>query len=266
MSYHHEDQIIYIAITEISVNPYQPRRVMDEELLESLADSIRQYGLLQPIIVRPAIQGFQLVSGERRLRAAIMIGLLEIPAIVRNIEPEQSALMALVENLQRTDLSFWDEAEGFFRLQQEFSMTQAEIARYVGKSQSAVANKMRILNLETDIREKIENAGLSERHARVLLSLPHNRDRAKLCDLMIQNHWTVREAESWVAKFLNGAPAEDKPIVTRRTIVKDFRIIYNTFKKTLSSIERSGMAAEMSHSESDGFWEIRVKIPKNQEG
>lgn len=263
-----ETGIQWLATELISVNPYQPRRRIQSEDLVALAESIRVHGIIQPVIVRPLARGYQLVAGERRLKAARLVGLERVPALVRSTSPEDSAVLALVENLQRKDLSYWDEAEGFFRLHHEFGQTQTQIALKMGLGQSTVANRMRILNLEPEIRQTIEDAGLSERHARVLLTLPRADDRRALVGLMVERDLTIREAEAWVAKRRDRDTA--KPLSSskrsRRTVVKDFRIVYNAFKKTLATVEDAGMTVEMSHLEDHECWEIRVRIPKNQEG
>lgn len=259
-----QESVKWIGINEVRVNPYQPRRSVQEADLAALAESIRVHGILQPLLVRRAGEKYELIAGERRWRAAQIAGLGSVPVVILDAEARDLAVLALVENLQREELTFWDQAEGFFHLQREFQMSQSEIARVMGLSQSAVANKLRILNLEPGVRARLQTAGLSERHARVLLMLPRAQDRTELCNRMIAEGWTVKEAEAWVKKKL--AVQEGDQGGRRQTVVKDFRIIYNAFKKTLAAVEKSGMAVEMSHSEAPSFWEIRVRIPKKQEG
>lgn len=251
-----------IPIERIAVNPYQPRRRITAQELRPLADSIRVHGLLQPIVVSPIQRGFQLVAGERRYRAAKLAGLARVPAVVRRVQAAGSAVLALVENLHRQSLSYWDAAEGFLRLDTEFHWTQSRIAGQMGVSQSAVANKLRILHLESDIRRQIQDAGLSERHARLLLTLPTAKRRRELLRMMIEDKLTIRQAEEWAKSRSSDTGARRLP----KTVVKDFRIVYNAFKETLDTVGTAGMAAEMTHVESDDYWEIRVRIPKNQEG
>lgn len=255
-------EIDMIPIERIVVNPYQPRKYISGLELKQLADSIRRHGLLQPIVVSPVQRGFQLIAGERRYRAAKMAGLSMVPAVVRKVQAEDGAVLALVENLHRQSLSYWDEAEGFLRLHTEFHLTQSQIAEQMGMSQSAVANKLRILHLESDIRRQIQEAGLSERHARLLLTLPTAKRRRELLQIMVEEKLTIRQAEEWVRNRSSSTGAGRLP----KTVVKDFRIVYNAFKKTLDTVGTAGMAAEMTHVESDQYWEIRVRIPKNQEG
>lgn len=255
--------IAMIPIDRIHVNPYQPRRRITSQELHQLAESIQHHGMLQPIVVCPIERGYQLIAGERRYRAARLAGLVRVPAIVRSADAEDSAVLALVENLHRQSLSYWDEAEGFLRLYTEFHLTQSQIAEQMGISQSAVANKLRILHLDSDLRRMIQEAGLSERHARIVLTVPSASERRELVKLMIEEHWTIRQAEAWIK-----ARTEERTVTRRlpKTVVKDFRIVYNAFKKTLNAVEHTGMAVEMTHTEEPHYWEIRVRIPKNQEG
>ncbi len=255
-------EIDMIPLERIMVNPYQPRKRISGQELKQLADSIRRHGLLQPIVVSPIQRGFQFIAGERRYRAAKMAGLSMVPAVVRTAQAEDSAVLAMVENIHRQSLSYWDEAEGFLRLHTEFHWTQSQIAEQMGISQSAVANKLRVLHLESDIRRQIQQSGLSERHARLLLTLPTATLRRELLRVMIAEKLTIRQAEEWVKNRSSDSGARRLP----KTVVKDFRIVYNAFKKTLDTVETAGMAAEMTHVESDHYWEIRVRIPKSQEG
>ncbi|MCY0878126.1 MAG: ParB/RepB/Spo0J family partition protein [Firmicutes bacterium] len=248
-----------VPIDRIALNPSQPRRRVREEDLRRLARSIEMHGMIHPLVVTPVERGYQLVAGERRLKAAQLAGLREVPAIIRPVSRGQSAVMALVENLQRQNLSYWDEAEGFLRLCTEFHLTQAEIAEQMGMSQSAVANKLRILQLEADIRQQLEEHGLSERHARVLLSLQNAEERRRLVAAMIQERLTVREAEEWIRRRRRDA----RQI---KQVVKDLRIVYNAFEKTFQAVRDAGVAAEMVHHEDENVWEIRVRIAKYQEG
>nr|WP_243239245.1 ParB/RepB/Spo0J family partition protein [Sulfobacillus harzensis] len=251
-----------VPVDRIQVNPYQPRRQISAKELSQLVESIHNHGVIQPIVVSPVERGYQLIAGERRFRAARMAGLTRIPAVVRRADGETSAVLALVENLHRQSLSYWDEAEGFLRLHTEFHWTQSQIAETMGLSQSAVANKLRLLQLDRDIRRRIQEAGLTERHARVLLSLQADQERRTLLTLMIDNKWTVRQAEEWIAHRARGRNSHP----ATKAVVKDFRIVYNAFKKTLSAVEEAGMAVEMTQHEDSTGWEIRVRIPKNREG
>jgi len=247
-----------VLVSSIVPNPYQPRRHFNRDELEELAQSIRTAGVLQPLVVRRLGAGYELVAGERRLRAARLAGLVEVPVTVVDAEPAASAVLALVENLQRSDLTFWEEAEGYRRLMQDFNLTQEDVARRVGKSQPAVANKLRLLRLEPPVRELLEQEGLSERHARALLSLPSGRARLEAAMEMAGRRLSVKETEQLVA--------ERAERVTRRAVqgrIRDIRIVVNTVKQALEPLSRHGIVSEVEHSEDDKHWEIRVRIPKS---
>ena len=189
-------QIQLIPHESIKPNPHQPRVRFDYNELEGLACSIRSNGLLQPINVRVLSDGsFELISGERRLRAARMIGMNNIPCVVMNVSDEQSALLAIIENVQRQNLDFFEEAVAIERLMTEHNLSQEEIGRKLGKAQSTLSNKLRLLRLPEDLRDKISYAGLTERHARALLSLPDNSTRGRVLDIIIERHLTVSESE-----------------------------------------------------------------------
>ena len=189
-------QIQYLPHDLIKPNPQQPRVRFDYNELECLACSIRANGLLQPINVRTMENGeFELISGERRLRAARMIGMTKIPCIVMNVSDQQSALFAIIENVQRENLDFFEEAVAIERLMTEYGLSQDEISEKLGKAPSTLSNKLRLLRLPDEIRDKISYAGLSERHARALLTLPDNNTRKRVLDIVIERHLTVAETE-----------------------------------------------------------------------
>ena len=180
------DETMELNCVDISPNPFQPRQNFSPENLDELAQSIKTYGLLQPILVRRHQGAYQLVAGERRLRACKLLGWQKIPAVIREVNDSAMAAMALIENLQRENLSYFEEAEGYQRLLDEFGLTQEVLAQRIGKSQSTIANKMRLLKLATSIQQKLLEAGLSERHARALLRLPDNESREKVLEKIIK--------------------------------------------------------------------------------
>jgi ParB family chromosome partitioning protein len=249
-------QVEYIPVSAVVPNPYQPRREFDDEALRELVNSIREVGILQPVLVRRLGAGYELVAGERRLRAARLAGLQELPALVIHAVPEDSAALALVENLQRSDLSFWEEAEAYQRLIRDFNWTQEQVARRVGKSQGAVANKLRLLRLEPEVRRVLEQEGLSERHARALLSLPGGGARLRAAMEMAGRRLSVRESERLVDKAREGAGG------VRRGAIRDVRIVLNTLKRALEPLARHGIRAEIEEGEQDRYWVVTVRIPK----
>ncbi len=246
-----------VLVGSVVPSAYQPRRQFDPEALEDLAASIREVGVLEPLVVRRLGAGYELVAGERRWRAAKLAGLVEVPVMVVDAGAPESAVLSLVENLQRADLTFWEEAEGYQRLVRDFNWSQEEVARRVGKSQSAVANKLRLLRLEGPVRDLLEREGLSERHARALLSLPGGQARMDAALEMAGRRLTVKETERLVAERLEGAPRRGA-----RGRIRDIRIVVNTVKQALEPLARHGIVSEVEHSEDDSHWEIRVRIPK----
>jgi ParB family chromosome partitioning protein len=186
-----------IEVNRIAPNPQQPRRTFDDEKLRELADSMREHGVLQPLLVTPRGDDFELVAGERRLRAARIAGLQRVPVIVREVDGRESLKLALLENVQREDLNPVEEALGYRRLIDEFAMTQAEIAERLGKSRSAIANTLRLLQLPVEIQARIESGEITAGHARALLGAASLADRDELATLVSEHGWSVRRTEEW---------------------------------------------------------------------
>ena len=267
------DQISFLSVCDIVPNPAQPRKTFEAAALRELADSITRYGVLQPLTVRFHKRKYELVAGERRLRAARMAGLAKVPCIVLDVDMEDSSLIALVENLQRRDLNYIEEAEGLSQLIQAFDMSQEEAARRVGKSQSAVANKLRILKLPREMLDRIKEAGLTERHARALLRLGSNQERYEVLDYIIQHDLTVAKAEDYIDEYLSGffAPAEDTPaeqilpkIIPPKPmfVIKDVRLFLNAVNRGMDMMKQSGINACIQQDETETNTVITIKIPK----
>ena len=188
--------VIKVPIWQIFPNPYQPRKSFDEAALEELSASIAQYGVLQPLLVSPAEDGrYLLIAGERRLRASRMAKLTEVPVIISDYTTQQIAEIALIENLQREDLHFLEEAEGYEQLMEQFHLTQEAMAARVGKKQSTIANKLRLLRLSPAVRKVLVDAGLSERHARALLKLDDDAKRLEVLEVVVAKNYSVRQTE-----------------------------------------------------------------------
>lgn len=244
-------------------NPNQPRVRFDYSELEGLASSIRTSGLLQPINVRPLEGGkFELISGERRLRAARMVGLTKLPCIVMDISDGQSALFALIENVQRQNLDFFEEAEAIERLTSEHGLSQEEISKKLGKAQSTLSNKLRLLRLPEDMRYRIASAGLSERHARALLQLPDNSARNRALDIIIDRHLNVSESERLIADILKRRKEPKRPQLKG---FKDMRIFINTLNHAVDAIRKAGIDADTAKSETDEYFEYVIRIAKPDE-
>jgi len=261
-----EYQVQNIALDDIIVNPYQPRKAFSRGELEELAESIKEMGVMQPVIVRERGNLFELVVGERRLRASRMAGLTTIPAIIRRLDDRETAVFALIENLQREDLDHFEEAEAFQLIIEEFGLTQEELARQMGKSQSTIANKLRLLKLETDIRETARAEGLSERHARALLRLPNQEEQRRLVNKFVREKMNVREAEEAVEQRLEAltiqGKSDEKGKVVR--VIRDVRIFLNSFKQAVKTLKQMGIEAEMEQREDEEWITVEVRIPKNQ--
>ncbi len=256
-------QIQLIPHENIKPNPHQPRVRFDYNELEGLACSIRSNGLLQPINVRVLSDGsFELISGERRLRAARMIGMNNIPCVVMNVSDEQSALFAIIENVQRQNLDFFEEAVALERLMIDHGLSQEQIAKKLGKSPSSLSNKLRLLRLPEEMRDKITYAGLTERHARALLSLPDNVTRARVLDIVIERHLTVAETEQLV-KDVHRRKKEPKKAHVK--VYKDMRIFLNTLNHAVDTIRKAGIEADTAKSETDEYFEYVIRISKPEE-
>ena len=256
-------QIQFLPHELIKPNPQQPRVRFDYNELEGLACSIRANGLLQPISVRLLENNeFELISGERRLRAARMIGMTKIPCIVMNASDQQSALFAIIENVQRENLDFFEEAVAIERLMTEYGLSQDEISEKLGKAPSTLSNKLRLLRLPDEIRDKISYAGLSERHARALLLLPDNNTRKRVLDIVIERHLTVAETERLIQDVHRRRKGPRKP---QTRAYKDMRIFLNTLNHAVDVIRKAGIEADTAKSETDEYFEYVIRISKPEE-
>lgn len=257
--------IINIPIDKIAPNPYQPRKEFSVSSLEELAASIREYGVLQPINVRKiGDNGYELVSGERRLRAVKLAGLNYIPAVVIEVVEQDSAVIALIENLQREDLNFLEEAEGYYNLIHDHGMTQEELARKVGKKQSTIANKLRLLKLNDKIKKTILDNNLTERHARALLKLPEEVMQEKVLQSIIKKSLNVKKTEDLIDKMLEEiAATAEEPVKSRIKGKINYKIYVNTIKNACKEILKSGYKVEYGQVDKGDYIEFTVKIPKN---
>lgn len=255
------EQIIQIPTEKLLPNPYQPRKQFKSEDMLSLADSIKENGILQPLLCRQINQSdyYELVAGERRLRAAILANLQTVPCVIVECEYEDSAVFSIIENIQRSDLDFFEEALAISHLINTFGMTQQQIGKRLGKSQSALSNKLRLLRLPADVRYFIEREQLTERHARALLKIDNEKDMWAALRVLTQKHLNVEQAEAYI-DALTG-----KEIKTRKNVIKifkDIRIFVNTVNKAIETMKQSGIDAESDKTETDEYIEFRVRIPK----
>lgn len=253
-------QIMMIPHENIYPNPNQPRVHFDYGELEGLASSIRSNGMLLPITVRTARDGnFELISGERRLRAARIVGMAKVPCIIMEVTDGQSALFAVIENIQRQDLNFFEEAVAIEKLLSEHNMSQEAVAKSLGKAQSTLSNKLRLLQLTENMRDRIAEAKLTERHARALLRLPDNATRQRALSIIVDRCLNVSETDKLITQMLK-KNADQKKAPTRT--YRDLRIFINTLNHAVDAIRKAGIDADTAKSETDEYIEYVVRIPK----
>lgn len=262
-----EGRIINIAMEKIGRSPYQARKNFDEAELLELAQSIQSYGVIQPVIVRQqADNSYQLIAGERRFRACCLIGLREIPAIIHEMDDEKAAAVSLIENLQRSELNYFEEANAYSALIEIFGMTQEELARKVGKSQSAIANKIRLLKLPEQVKEMISPENISERHARALLKLDSSEMQVEAVKQIYEKELTVKETEELIEKIgVNSIPRELRGRQSRQNvslIIRDGRIFINTIKETVKRARQTGIDISISERDNEEEHELLIRIAK----
>ncbi len=253
-TYMETGRVVFLPAKSIRPNPFQPRRIFPEAQLTELAESIRRHGILQPLSVRRSGTYYELIAGERRLRAGILAGLTEIPCIVMQMSEEESAMAALVENLQRQDLDFIEEAQGIDLLLRQFNMSQEQVAKLLGKSQSGVANKLRLLRHSPKVLEALRQAELTERHARALLRLTTDHQKLQAIGAIARQNMSVARAEQYIESLLNGQDADRK-----KANVGAFLSYLN---QSLARIQLSGISAVSERLETDSQIVLTITIPK----
>lgn len=255
------EQIVQIPTEKLLPNPYQPRKQFKSEDMLSLADSIKENGVLQPLLCRQINNSdyYEIVAGERRLRASILANLQTVPCLIIDCDYEQSAVFSILENIQRSDLDFFEEAQALSQLINHFGMTQEQIGRRLGKSQSALSNKLRLLRLPVDVRYFIEKEGLTERHARALLKLETEKDIWTTLRAVQERKLNVEQTEDFIAA-LTGKKVKHRQNVVK--IFKDIRIFVNTVNKAIETMKEAGINASSDKTETDDYIEFRVRIPK----
>ncbi|OQB15997.1 MAG: Nucleoid occlusion protein [Firmicutes bacterium ADurb.Bin193] len=261
-----KNKLIQIPIRDILTNPRQPRKVFNSESIEELCESIKQYGLIQPVTVRRTVNGkYELIAGERRLRACILADYKTISSIVIDASNCDSAALALIENLQRENLNYIDEAEGYSNLIVDFGLTQEELAQKVGKTQATIANKLRILRLSPQIKKILRDNDLTERHARALLRLETEEAQLRALNIICMRGLNVKQTDDFIDSILQPKEAEHKeskqPNKTMR-VFKDIRIFVNTIKQAVDIMRQSGIDAVSEKIENEKYIEYIVRIPK----
>lgn len=260
--------VMYIPVSAVRPSPYQPRRHFDQKALEELAESIKSFGLIQPISVRKQSGAiYELIAGERRLRASKLAGLETIPAIMVDFDESNSAMAALVENLQREDLSYMEEAQSYYYLINQHHLTQEEVAQKVGKKQSTIANKLRILKLAPLVKKILTDNNLTERHARALLKIDDEQMQLGVLKQVCEEGLNVAQTERLIASKLNAGTDEKKPKKKNFFVGHgNVRIIVNTIKQSIKMIRDAGMEASIKENESGDCIEYTIKIKKVAQG
>ena len=253
-TYMETGRLVFLPSRAIRPNPAQPRTIFQEESLAELAESIRQHGILQPLSVRRKENGYELIAGERRLRAAQLAGLTDIPCIVMTMDDKESGVAAIIENLQRQDLDFIEEATGIAQLMELWSMSQEQAARLLGKSQSAIANKLRILRHSPPVLNALRNANLTERHARALLKLPTEMEKLTAIGVISRLDMSVAKTEAYIENLIAGENQKNNRI--------NLRLFLNNLNQTLQKIQLSGIPAVSEQKETDSQIVLTITIPK----
>jgi ParB family chromosome partitioning protein len=253
-TYMETGRVVFLPARAIRPNPAQPRHIFKDDALKELSDSIRQHGILQPLSVRRVGTSYELIAGERRLRAAQLAGLTEIPCIVMSMDDRESAMTAMVENLQRQDLDFLEEATGIARLMEDWSMSQEQAARLLGKSQSAVANKLRILRHSPPVLEALRAGNLTERHARALLKLTDEGQKLQAIDEIVRQGMSVSRTEKYIDELLSSRAEKAKKV--------NVGAFLNNLTLSLQRIQLSGVAAVSERKETDKQIVLTITIPK----
>lgn len=254
--------VVQLPLHVIQPNPNQPRTNFDHDRLKELSESIRQYGVLQPVTVRKKRDGtYELIAGERRLKAAGLAGLLKIPAIIVDMEDDDSAIVALIENIQRQNLSFLEEASAYALLLKKQGITQEDLARKLGKTQSSVANKIRLLKLPNVAREIIKDNNLTERHARALLRLDTEEKQLYALKKVVDYSFNVKQTETLVDKIIRGGIPSDSERKNRPGL-KDVRVFLKTISRAVSMMKESGIEATAEKEETDLYYEYTIRIHK----
>ena len=253
-TYMETGRVVFLPARSIRPNPAQPRQVFREEALQELSGSIRQHGIIQPLSVRRVGGSYELIAGERRLRAAKLAGLSEIPCIIMSMDEKESAMAAMVENLQRQDLDFIEEAKGIALLMEQWSMSQEQVAKLLGKSQSGVANKLRLLKHSDSVLEAIRRGNLTERHARALLKLPTENDKLTVTEAVIQLGMSVARTERYIEEYLSGGE--------ERTPKPNLGSFLNNINQSLTRFQRSGIPAISQRTDTEDKIILTITIPK----
>lgn len=255
-------EIRSVRVDAIVASPYQPRTIFDDDRIEELSQTIKTHGVIQPIVVRKRNDGYELIAGERRLRAARHLGMDTIPAIIREMNDTQAASVSLIENLQREGLTSIEEAIAYHQLLELHGLTQESLAQRLGKGQSTIANKLRLLHLPEEVQEALRARKISERHARALLSLPTSELQLQVMAEIIKNDWNVKQTENRVSSILD--KATKKPQTRKISFSKDIRLAVNTIRQSLDMIQKNGLSVLTEEEDLEEYYQFTIRVPKKK--
>lgn len=255
--------VVEIDVDEIVSNPYQPRTVFDENAITELARTIHTHGVIQPIVVRRKGSAYELIAGERRWRAVKSLGWRTIPAIIRDMNDAQTASAALIENLQREGLTPIEEAVAYQQLLELHGLTQESLAQRLGKGQSTIANKLRLLHLPEEVQQALLSRTITERHARALLALPTEDIQLKLLRECVEKSWNVKQMEERVKFVLQRLEGESHKKTKRRGLSRDVRLAVNTIRQSLEMIEKTGLTVECEERDDEAYYLFTIRVPKS---
>jgi len=253
------DEVKQIPVGEIVSSPYQPRTIFDDEKIDELCQTIKTHGVIQPIVVRIRNSKYEIIAGERRWRAVTKLGMETIPAIIREFNDSQAASIALIENLQREGLTAIEEAVAYQKLIDLHQLTQESLAQRLGKSQSTIANKIRLLHLPDEVKTALMERKISERHARALLSLETEELQLKLLSEIIAKELNVKQTEARVAFYKEASKVKKSK---RISFTKDVRLALNTIRQSIDMVTDSGLAIKTTENDHEDHYEIVIQIPK----
>ncbi|MFJ7953839.1 nucleoid occlusion protein [Lysinibacillus sp. NPDC096418] len=268
---HAAEEVIKLPIDKIVPNRFQPRTIFDDDKIEELSRTIHTHGVIQPIVVRSTADNqYEIIAGERRYRAMKKLQWTEVPAIVRDLSDKETASIALIENLQREELTAIEEAVAYQKLLELHELTQEALAQRLGKGQSTVANKLRLLKLPEEVQQAILKREISERHARALIAIKDRPLQLQVLQQTLENDWNVRNLEEHIHMLLHPDEAEQEEVAVkkvkpkRKAISKDLRIALNTIKQSLSMVTKSGITVKTEEEDTEEYYQITVKIPKKK--
>nr|WP_202412359.1 nucleoid occlusion protein [Halobacillus litoralis] len=257
------DEVVQVPVERVQPNRYQPRAIFNNEKISELAQTIHTHGMIQPIVLRRLNEEeYELIAGERRWRAVQSLGWETVPAIIREMNDSQTASVALIENLQREELTVIEEAVAYAKLLELHQITQEALAQRLGKSQSTIANKLRLLKLPESVQQAVMDKKITERHARALIALKEEEQQEKILAEIIEKQLNVKQTEERIAKLNDPAPKKKKPKM--KGVNKDMRIAMNTIRQSLTMVTDTGIDLETDEEDHDDYYQITIKIPKGK--